>query len=62
MAIPSSSTRSYDALLTTTLSNWLVKNAVDNIATANAFLNALITKPGGYVHLVIVRQFHCAMR
>jgi len=49
VAIPSSSTRSYDALLTTTLSNWLVKNAVDNIATANAFLNAMITKPGGYV-------------
>ena len=48
MAIPSSTTKYYDALLTTTLENWLVTNAVDQILTANAFFNALRARPGGY--------------
>jgi hypothetical protein len=47
MAIPSSTTKYYDALLTTTLENWLVTNAVDQIMTSNAFFHALNSKPRG---------------
>ena len=53
MAIPSSTTKYYDALLTTTLENWLVTNAVDQIMTSNAFLNALQTcVPISRIHIL----------
>lgn len=48
MAIPSSLTLNFDALLTTTLQKWLSKNAVDQILTSNAFFNALRSRPNGY--------------
>lgn len=49
MPIPSSETKYYDALLTTTLELWLTKNAVDQISTANSFLYTIMRKPKGYV-------------
>lgn len=48
MAIPSSTTKYYDALLTMTLENWLVTNAQDQILTSNAFLHALQARANGY--------------
>lgn len=48
MVPPSVSTRYYNALLTTTLENWLKTNAQDQIATSNSFLLTLMRKPNGY--------------
>lgn len=48
MAVPSSLTLNYDAILSTTLFNWS-KTLEDQISTANAFLFMLKKRAGGYV-------------